>query len=52
MMLQDLEDEVSELTGEIQHLQRFSVDSLSFEVRENMLELQVGLHRLGTSPPI
>jgi hypothetical protein len=32
--LQDMEEEVVELTQEIQHLQRFSVDSISFEVGE------------------
>jgi hypothetical protein len=47
MMMQDLEDEVSELTGEVQHLQRFSVDSLSFEVGKGLLKLG---GNLGSAP--
>lgn len=30
--LADLEDEVAELTQQVQHLERFTVDAISFEV--------------------
>ena len=34
-MLQELEEELADMSQEVQHLQKFSVDSLSFEVRKH-----------------
>ena len=35
VLLQELEEELADMSQEVQHLQKFSVDSLSFEVRKH-----------------
>jgi len=38
VVLQELEDELGDISQDVQHLQKFSVDAISFEARECMLK--------------